>query len=620
MFNAGKISTILAVSIAVLKLSACEKALKMQVPASLAITQEDVQALGADGAAALEVERQTYLALPLVKGNFGDFPPLFYNWADFPGANRTAQYGINLPTAPYFHPYNPTGDDDTQRGDFFGTPQTVLSLKFPQKLFYHRLPLSVRTKLGAYPETPRENIVISVVTQTVPWQNLAVLFRPHYLVFPNAPERQQGFDQSSYVWPEFFAMEKPVTITQPPKAEFGQENGYIIQVHTRDDPLVISSPDNMPTDGILDGANPISNSFWSVVYWYGYQCGVTLHWILSDEEQAALSEIVGRADLTNIKSMLHALQLNLRFADSPKLEALQKFICSEVMRESGVVQFLASARTPGAFNAQNRALVEGNTGTGRLGKIPSIDARGGIPTVAKYTTATGDNISIIENAPQAFLEFAPPDLLQSMAAQFGLSREQITELALAGRVDFYSGIWASPTPEGTFTIKMHPALALWAYRNPAAYDASPEMLRLGPGAPGHVLRRDVPMGVFAPNGVQEIGGDDKIAFGTTRPLDVNLHDNRTLPDNAQFRIEAGRAFSSFWLVGVAPDRENIVVSFNITANTAQAREALVAARNEPGTQNSSQFFKNVLQGIGAFSPADQACLREGISTMKLNAC
>ncbi len=213
---------------------------------------------------------------------------------DFPGIARTAQYGINLPTAPVLHPYNP-GDGPGLRPDHFVVKYT-LSLRLPTA-FYPALPRPVQEALAGL-GLDRSQVDLLVASQDyaytgalgaggAPDPDSSYLFRPHYWTDPEAPETG-AYNTAHAMRGGFFETEPGLTVDNHPAGELFDFN---ISVHPAAGSAIVSSGPTEPVRGLDINR---TTAFWSVAK-TGDRAAATLHLLFADGDQAHLETLAETA-------------------------------------------------------------------------------------------------------------------------------------------------------------------------------------------------------------------------------------------------------------------------------------------------------------------------------------
>lgn len=130
------------------------------------------------------------------------------------------------------------------------------------------------------------------------------------------------------------------------------------------------------------------------------------------------------------------------------------------------------------------------------------------------------------------------------------------------------------------------------------------------------------VGLFAPNGVVQAGGDEAIPFNTFGMVNVNKHDQIYYsPDNARFQLEPGRHIVSFWTAALSEDKTKTVIAFNVIIDQQMLNDQMSNIVN-----NSEDFDGDngaVLAQIAALvashahmSAADKQAMRDAIALIK----
>lgn len=172
--------------------------------------------------------------------------------------------------------------------------------------------------------------------------------------------------------------------------------------------------------------------------------------------------------------------------------------------------------------------------------------------------------------------------------------------ALGDRAQFftlYHGTVIDPTaddPHHNYNLVYHPWVASWSgaeYSNPL-----------------------VSMGIFDTDGVGAATQGSSIAINRLNGESVNTHPAEPgvaamSPDNARFHIDNGREIATFTSVAMSPDRQRIIITRHILANSARAEnfitQAIINTRtNNPGRPDTVLFpqFINEIRNLHGRQP------------------
>jgi hypothetical protein len=218
-------------------------------------------------------------------------------------------YGSTLvyPKAPLIHPYHPQNGERINDG----VANVPLQVHFPTSI-RNALPDSIRRELELNHVT-NDCLKILAVGQNFPWERgTVVCFRPQYATEPSGTELSYNKVRQLRLG-LFNSEENRVFFT-------GHQPNELINIGLSAHPT-----SNADQRTILSGNQPEiqglapdrGTSFWSYVGYRDdqdlnkYKAIVTLHWLLSDEQETALSEIIRRlpakpteADLKNLVTTL----------------------------------------------------------------------------------------------------------------------------------------------------------------------------------------------------------------------------------------------------------------------------------------------------------------------------
>jgi hypothetical protein len=255
-------------------------------------------------------------------------------WLNYPAdQQRAGMYNINLPQAPVFHAYNPSGEDlasgtDGNRAGHFAT-QFSLNLRLPTVPFLEVLPASIQAQLAALAITPA-NTDLFVTSQDYQFDGVTpaygvYLFRPHYWTDPTAPYSGIYYVDHNLSGGIFEAA-AGVTISAQPS---GTMFNFPITSHGPDRVTagnVIASGNTEPMAGFDVSA---SSGLWSLVYELPPtppqaatpqlgRAAVTLHLLFNDADQAALNDLALVA--TTVQQLVGGLALSPTLSVSPGVQ------------------------------------------------------------------------------------------------------------------------------------------------------------------------------------------------------------------------------------------------------------------------------------------------------------
>lgn len=214
-------------------------------------------------------------------------------WVNFPAGGRSAIYGLLEPTAPVFHAYHPSGEDETGSGNRPGHLFTKysLNLKLPAP-FQEALPASVKAGIAAAGLAPAD-VDLLCASQDYQYDGVTpdlgiYLFRPHYWTDPGAPL------SGKYIRPHnltagIFEADAGVSIDGHAP---GEVFPFSILTHGNEDPLtkepldsmILVSGNSQPMAGFDTGA---STGLWSLTR-EGTRAAATLHLLFNDGDQDKL--------------------------------------------------------------------------------------------------------------------------------------------------------------------------------------------------------------------------------------------------------------------------------------------------------------------------------------------
>ena len=221
---------------------------------------------------------------------------------------------INFPKAPLIHPYHPIDLEDKQHyRKRSGMLANIFNIKLPHTVYFN-LPPNIKEALQDRGISP-QNTDIFFLTQDNPWKEIDLLFRPQTWI-------DEAYSRDMLVG---FFSDDGVIMRGHAKNTLHSENSSIhsdSMVLDEDTKLIynVSSPDNMKIDG-LD--YQVTKSFYPVVI-DGNRAAVSLHWMLNDEDQAAIESLSLRVN--NMKEFIAALNGNVRFAPHfAKLKSLMRY-------------------------------------------------------------------------------------------------------------------------------------------------------------------------------------------------------------------------------------------------------------------------------------------------------
>jgi hypothetical protein len=230
------------------------------------------------------------------------FSPAQGRYLDFPAARRTRQYPVAfLPQAPVFHAYN-AGSGRL----IFPTPpfpgirnfsRFLLNFRLPGA-FLEALPPAIQARVA---DVDTDDLFILFVSQDQLDTPGSMEFRAHYIVDPDAPGADPAFvDLNVNAEVTLVGADPGVTVTG---AAASSPQGPLlgsVYLHKGDAAgTVVSSPDNFQVPALTDA---VGQSFWSLTRWVGrdgrQKAAATLHWLLTDAQEAALEAVTADTSAT----------------------------------------------------------------------------------------------------------------------------------------------------------------------------------------------------------------------------------------------------------------------------------------------------------------------------------
>jgi hypothetical protein len=88
--------------------------------------------------------------------------------------------------------------------------------------------------------------------------------------------------------------------------------------------------------------------------------------------------------------------------------------------------------------------------------------------------------------------------------------------------------------------------------------------------PGDVktFQKNVAMGIFWGSGI-EVAGSSPIAIDALGEQDVHFHDGAYCsPNDARFKVSAGRKLATFWSVAISPDKRRVAITYHLLVQDA----------------------------------------------------
>lgn len=212
--------------------------------------------------------------------------------AHFGDIKITQQYNANLPTAPVIHPYNlddENWDKQSQAINYRNTLFFPIRAKLSFNDYFSTLPTEIASLVQGH-----QNVDLFFVVQNNPWpQNQALLYRPHYWAYPDAPaygSYSVGFGATITFIPTPFG-----STINGKKGPF-YDGGF--SVHPGDGQRIVSSGANCPIEDLISGKKQQSLAFWSLIECNG-RYALTLHWLLNQKDEEILENINGNWAPTN---------------------------------------------------------------------------------------------------------------------------------------------------------------------------------------------------------------------------------------------------------------------------------------------------------------------------------
>ena len=216
------------------------------------------------------------------------------------------------PKAPLIHPYDP--QNGARIND--GVANVPLQIHFPTSI-RNALPDSIRRELELNHVT-NDCLKILAVGQNFPWERgTVVCFRPQYATEPSGTE--WSYDKTRQLRLGLFnSEENRVFFTGHQPNELINIGLSAHPTSNADQRTILSG--NQPEIQGLAPAPDRGTSFWSYVGYRDdqdlnkYKAIVTLHWLLSDRQETALSEIIRRLPAkpreTDLENLVPTLSTN----------------------------------------------------------------------------------------------------------------------------------------------------------------------------------------------------------------------------------------------------------------------------------------------------------------------
>lgn len=267
-----------------------DPALRQGAPPTLNVAFHGAGTLNGDPftvlAPRLTIQGGTFAEVP-AKGLNPDFTGRLF---DYPAVQRTGQYGLWFPKAPFLHPYDPDANrrKDPATGDEMIAPRTTFSIRFPAA-FRETLPAAILQKLGAS-GISLDKVDIFCYSQNYFWDvTQPYELRPQSWTDPDAP-LVGTYSETTSVKAGLFEAESGVVLDP---ADFSETIVSTHDLGATPGPgftpfTVVSSPDNLKLSG-LAVAN--TTSFWSLVV-AGQEAVATLHLLFNDADQANLEKVM----------------------------------------------------------------------------------------------------------------------------------------------------------------------------------------------------------------------------------------------------------------------------------------------------------------------------------------
>lgn len=216
----------------------------------------------------------------------------------YQGLSRTSQYDLNLPTAPVFHPYNPT-DPNIEWG--YTAPAFTLNLKFPCYLT-HFAPAALHKHLqGMNPA----DIDTFLIVQDMPWKNVLLLLRPQSWLNPHAPFSFVGSYWKQFTIQTGLFSRNPngPRITNQQKDALFQTSGIVTHNSSPNNNLIVSSGNILDIENIDINATQVVFSLTK----HDSKAALVKHILLNLKDQKTFEKILGTS--SNLQQLQENLQI-----------------------------------------------------------------------------------------------------------------------------------------------------------------------------------------------------------------------------------------------------------------------------------------------------------------------
>ncbi len=104
------------------------------------------------------------------------------------------------------------------------------------------------------------------------------------------------------------------------------------------------------------------------------------------------------------------------------------------------------------------------------------------------------------------------------------------------------------------------------------------------------------LGMFSPNGVASASSGG-IPSGSLQSTNMQVHGGHWSPDNAKITMQRGRSFTSFWSCALSPDKNTILITYHLFANSNEATTALRNLLNKKIKHEEKGFFPTTKEGF-----------------------
>ncbi len=135
-----------------------------------------------------------------------------------------------------------------------------------------------------------------------------------------------------------------------------------------------------------------------------------------------------------------------------------------------------------------------------------------------------------------------------------------------------------------------------------------------PGFNPREFNKPVNIGIFAPDGVVIDGVAGAVSLDALRSEPVNIHGGGIYysPNNVKFQVQAGRAVSSFWSCAMSPDKQNLIVTFDVIIDDPDLESAVSdIMRGDSSLQDKMSLIIESASGMG-LEPEDFHVLTEAV--------